>query len=228
MSPEQMRTAKGVDVRTDVWSLGVSLFELVTGHVPFAGASVAKVVSNIMSSSAPSPATYPEDIPAGFPGVLARSLERDRARRYASVAEFAAAIAPFGPVSAQEAVGRIFETLGSPRTVDAAAKRAPSSESAVGAEPPGAPSVDPDARRRVRVTRVSLVVLAGILVAICGAAWLGVHRSLGSAPGAPERVATSTAQAQPVAEPSAPKRAAPDSDALGPTPTTAAPKQGEP
>ncbi len=95
MSPEQMDSAREVDFRTDIWSLGVTLFQLVVGEVPFPGSSLFQVQQNIMADAPSWPvrlaARGPELVP-----VLAKCLDADRDRRYASVADFALALAPLG------------------------------------------------------------------------------------------------------------------------------------
>ncbi len=107
MSPEQMASAKHVDERADIWSLGVTLFELVAGQVPFGGESVTEVIAGVLQNAPLSLRDLRHGLPAGFESVLARSLEKARDRRYPNVAEFAAALAPFGPRHAVLSVERI-------------------------------------------------------------------------------------------------------------------------
>jgi serine/threonine protein kinase/tetratricopeptide (TPR) repeat protein len=117
MSPEQMTSAKDVDERTDIWSLGASLFQLVTGQAPFPGESITEVVSKVLYKEPPSASMLRADLPPAFAEALARSLEKDRDRRYGSVAEFAAALAPFGPPHSDLALERIAQLLGSRKRV---------------------------------------------------------------------------------------------------------------
>jgi serine/threonine protein kinase len=111
MSPEQMVSAKFVDARTDIWSLGVTLFELVTGERPFGGESLTELIANVLQKPPLSLRQLRADISPDFDAALARTLEKERERRYPSVAEFAAAIAPFGPRYAALSVERIAQTL---------------------------------------------------------------------------------------------------------------------
>jgi serine/threonine-protein kinase len=91
-SPEQMLSTKGVDHRTDIWSLGVVLYELVERRLPFNGDSLLDLALNVTKSPLP-PITAP--IPRPLAAAIERCLEKDPARRFQSMAELAAALAPF-------------------------------------------------------------------------------------------------------------------------------------
>ena len=89
MSPEQMKSSLAVDVRTDVWGLGAVLFELVTGRLPFPGASAPEIIASVL--------TQPldlADVPPELAPIIARCLDKDRELRYASVRELVADLAP--------------------------------------------------------------------------------------------------------------------------------------
>jgi serine/threonine-protein kinase len=107
MSPEQMQASKDADARSDIWALGVILYELVTGESPFLADSMPELVLKIMSG-APEPIRNKRpDAPAGLEQVVLRCLEKDRARRYATVGELAVALVEFGPPRARLSVERI-------------------------------------------------------------------------------------------------------------------------
>ncbi|NVB81231.1 MAG: serine/threonine protein kinase [Kofleriaceae bacterium] len=95
MSPEQLKSSKGVDGRSDIWSLGIVMYELVTGKKPFQGESITELALKVAMDPTPS---MDGAAPAGFEAVVRRCLEKEPGRRYQDVADLAAALAPFvGP-----------------------------------------------------------------------------------------------------------------------------------
>ncbi|OLE53739.1 MAG: hypothetical protein AUG51_11580 [Acidobacteria bacterium 13_1_20CM_3_53_8] len=85
MSPEQARGLT-VDERTDIWSLGVVLYEMITGKAPFAGSSSNEVISMILSKEQPAPlARFTNDAPERLEEIVTKALTKDREERYQSV-----------------------------------------------------------------------------------------------------------------------------------------------
>ncbi len=100
MSPEQLRASKFVDPRTDIWSLGVTLYEFVCGKPPFDNHSAPSYLMGILHEDPFPFEKFGLHDPA-FEAVLRKALEKSLDDRYASVFEFAKALTPFGSERAQ-------------------------------------------------------------------------------------------------------------------------------
>ena len=89
MSPEQARGNEDVDVRADVWAVGVMLYECLTGEVPFRANNYLGVISQVLTQEVQPPSQLrPElGIPPAVEAVVMRAMEKDRARRYPAMAE---------------------------------------------------------------------------------------------------------------------------------------------
>ncbi len=89
MSPEQL-AGKKVDGRSDLFSLGVALYEFLTGEKPFTGESVATLVYQISSAQHASPKTINQNLPDGVVTIIDKALEKDPAKRYQRASQMAA------------------------------------------------------------------------------------------------------------------------------------------
>jgi serine/threonine-protein kinase len=92
LAPEQIR-GEDLDTRTDLFSLGVLAYELVTGAKPFTGDHISTVLYKIMNEHPAPPSTLAPDLPRALDAIILKALEKDRTRRYATCAEVKTEIA---------------------------------------------------------------------------------------------------------------------------------------
>ena len=95
MSPEQI-SGKKVDGRSDIFSLGVMAFQLLTGTVPFKGSSPAALMHKILNAPHPDPRTINPRIPKPLTAILNKALEKDPAKRYQTAGQMAAHLRTLG------------------------------------------------------------------------------------------------------------------------------------
>jgi serine/threonine-protein kinase len=93
MSPEQAAGASDLDGRTDIYSLGCVLFEMLTGEPPFTGNTPQSVIAKRFTEAAPPVSKLRDRVPPGIEETVARALRREPADRFATASEFAAALA---------------------------------------------------------------------------------------------------------------------------------------
>jgi len=86
MSPEQAR-GQPIDPRTDIWSLGVVIFQMLTSHLPFEGSSNNDVIAAILGKEPPPLARYTRDVPEALEWIVTKALTKDREERYQSAKE---------------------------------------------------------------------------------------------------------------------------------------------
>lgn len=111
MSPEQIRSSKNVDERTDVWSVGAVLYELLTGRPPFGGDGVGEIFAAVLETTPTAICTLRPEVPAALDAAVMRCLDRDVEHRFADVGELARALEPFGSGRWASLVPSITQTL---------------------------------------------------------------------------------------------------------------------
>jgi serine/threonine-protein kinase len=171
MSPEQVRAAKHVDARSDVWALGVVLYEMLTGCQPFAGATSTAVLAAIVADAPEPLRRLREAIPAELERVVMKALEKDRDRRFRDAAAFAAAIAPFASRSPGDAAPRTVRdatpTLKSGPLEEAIARGpAPGPSPAGPATAPGWTKPDAVRSARPRALWITALLALGMVLAL--------------------------------------------------------------
>ena len=105
MSPEQAKSARDVDSRTDIWALGAILYKLLTGKAPVGGSTAAEVSFALMeATSVQPPSDIRRDIPRALEACILKCLEKNVNRRYERVTDLMVALTPFAdlPAAASE------------------------------------------------------------------------------------------------------------------------------
>ncbi|HEY3354879.1 MAG TPA: serine/threonine-protein kinase, partial [Polyangia bacterium] len=174
MAPEQLRNARDVDHRADLWALGVILHQLVTGTLPFSGETLPTVCAAVLTAETPSVARECPAAPPAFARLVAACLDKDPARRPQHAGELARALAAFAPAAAAPLVARIarisLQRGSSPTRLSGG--EIPPTRRGDERVPPLATS---GARRRPRGALLLLAVSGAVFVAGAAAAawWLG-------------------------------------------------------
>jgi serine/threonine protein kinase len=171
MSPEQMRSSHNVDRRSDIWALGVILFELLTGRPVFVSDTMPGLCGAILSDPPTRLRELRSSAPEGLEAAILRCLERDLDARFQNIAEFARAIFPYAKKSSRVSVERISRLLGESMQPESIPAPPPSEVAAPGARTGGpwaetqhAPA--PKRRRGLVGLAVGGAICAAVLVAI--------------------------------------------------------------
>jgi serine/threonine-protein kinase len=232
MSPEQMQSSRAVDARTDIWSLGVILYELLAGEVPFSGDTLPEVCVKIATQQPPPLRDRRPDAPGGIEEVILKCLKKDRLARYSNVAELAVALAPFGPKRVRALVERITRVIQA-AGMSASALALPPSDQSVRPPAPGTMAswghTAPEASKRSTGMRVGFA--AGLIgVAGIAAALFVLRRppNVATAAQAPAVVTALTGATTTTAVPAAPTTAPSASAVVEPVPSAAPPEAPKP
>lgn len=200
MSPEQVMNAKLVDARTDIWSLGVILWELLTARTPFEAETLPALSVKIATEAPAAPSSLRPELPRALDACVMRCIEKDPSLRYQTVGELRDALLAFAHAEVSASQATSAEQSAAARSLAApdAAFDLPATAPGWGSTriPPGPP------RRRVRALWIT--VLSTALIAVTGlalvssmpragareparagvarAAMAGAHRSIAPAP----------------------------------------------
>lgn len=174
MSPEQMQAASKADARSDLWSLGAVLYELLTGEPPYGNDGFWSVCLAAAHGPPPAPSTRRRGVPAGLDAVVLRCLRFEPEDRFADAAELAVALAPFASAGSEERARSTARVLEAAR---ARGRGEPVRDRVLDRELATGPSrLAPRRRRR---SRVGIAIAVGIAGITTGAVALGGHRLMG-------------------------------------------------
>jgi serine/threonine-protein kinase len=137
MSPEQMQQTRGVDHRTDIYALGITLYELLAGKQPFYADTLPQLCAEIFTGTPMPIRNVRQDVSPGLAAVLEKAYARDRGQRYQSVGELVLALAPYAPRRSQTAIESVAKMSGLEAAAAAAGAPAPATppSSVVGSGP---------------------------------------------------------------------------------------------
>lgn len=187
MSPEQARGASNLDGRTDLFSIGTILFEMLTGGLPFAGSNFNEFFANLLTAEPREPQSVFDKFPMEAASLLRKAIQKDPSQRFQTATEMLDALKTLTEYERRDECLRLLSiTLGErrfaagdlgaplPNVGGPGEAKPPTSEvlpeQNIGAQP-SQPAANPRSRRTMAVLLVG--VLAVVLLALVGAWWPG-------------------------------------------------------
>jgi hypothetical protein len=176
LSPEQATSSKDVGPASDVYQLGVLLFEMLTGRVPHEAPNYSALLIAILTEPPPALGALRPDLPPGVAAVVARAMAKSTSDRYPDVASFAAALAPYTDVYDEELRGRGQPAAPSPRDDSARVDALAATEARRASEVPPTRAFEApprDEHPRARRPRAIWLALAALMLVVGGVAGAG-------------------------------------------------------
>jgi serine/threonine-protein kinase len=200
LAPEQLRDARSASVRSDLYAVGVMLYECLTGRRPFGGGDRYDLMHAVMTAAIVPPSAIVAGLPAAADAVVLRAMAREAGARFADARVFAAALLPFAEPAVRARWAQELAGAGEP-------------------EPMLATAPDARAPRRALVSRAALwlPVLGGVALLLGGAMIVRGRRAV-SEPEAPRVAATTPLIAAPPAVASPSPASPPAPPAVEPAP----------
>ena len=224
MSPEQITSARDVDERSDIFSLGALLYRLVAGTTPYRGRNAVSILASMATEGLTPVRTLAPEVPEEFAAIAARCLAQDKAARFPTVAHLAHALAPWATRRGRVLIEQILATLnvtfdGDALDATAAKSKEPKVEPAPAAPTPQRTLALPQAMMIVGIT---LLVVA-LATATCHAVRSPPHAPEAAAPPSPAptpTLAPTASQAASATQTATEPSTAPPALSLDPAPTS--------
>ena len=227
MSPEQITSARDVDERSDIFSLGALLYRFVAGTTPYRGRNAVSILASMATEGLTPVRTLAPEVPEEFAAIAERCLAQDKAARYPTVGHLAHALAPWATRRGRVMIEQVLATLNvtfEGDELDATAAKSP--KSAAAEKPAAAPPARP---RSLALPQVVGIVAVTVLVVVAGSATCRALRgpAVDREGAAPSTSTTPTVAATPAPTPTpTPTQAAtepppaPPAPSLDPAPTS--------